>query len=229
MRDESASRSRAGSSKQFFPAQDCDVQITLNGERLTAAWRPKFGPDRERSGVLHVPKATLQRLVAADEVLHLHRNSRKDVLLGDRGSKLRIEQWINRRPDSSRPTCGRPALRWTTSSMTTRPGSRRWATRPGNRQAFAPRTPSIETISGRRSSFRSHRRTRSSGRIAGQAGMPWARFAVPRVGEASCSWRPRATSPSPPRVARRRPNRAEIRSPPRSTPRDATAARMETG
>ena len=56
-------------SKRAFPDSDCDVEIVLRGLPLTCAWRPRTGPDRERSGVLLVGRQALEGRVAPDDLL----------------------------------------------------------------------------------------------------------------------------------------------------------------
>jgi len=55
--------------KSVFPRERQRVDIEIRGETLTCRWDPRTGPDKERSGVLGVPKAVLQRLVQDDEEL----------------------------------------------------------------------------------------------------------------------------------------------------------------
>jgi hypothetical protein len=57
--------------KRLFPDAPGKVVIDLRGERLEVAYDPRVGPDRERSATLSIPRATLRRLVADDEVLVL--------------------------------------------------------------------------------------------------------------------------------------------------------------
>ena len=58
-----------GATKQLFPQGRASLELDLRGERLSARWDPRYGPDRERSGVLGVGRGLLARLVSADEVL----------------------------------------------------------------------------------------------------------------------------------------------------------------
>jgi hypothetical protein len=55
--------------KRYFPKERTVVRVTLRGVELEARYSPRTGPDRERSAVLQVGKANLERLVRADEVL----------------------------------------------------------------------------------------------------------------------------------------------------------------
>jgi hypothetical protein len=56
-------------SKSAFPNGREQVHIELRGESLICRWDPRIGPDQERSGVVGVAKAVLQRLVRIDERL----------------------------------------------------------------------------------------------------------------------------------------------------------------
>lgn len=49
--------------KALFPSERSTIDVELGGEPLRSQWDPKFGPDRERSGIVSVPKSTLARLV----------------------------------------------------------------------------------------------------------------------------------------------------------------------
>lgn len=49
--------------KALFPSVRSTIDVELCGEPLRSRWDPKFGPDRERSGIVSVPKSTLIRLV----------------------------------------------------------------------------------------------------------------------------------------------------------------------
>lgn len=65
--------------KRAFPAEKAAITIELGGERIDARWDPKFGPDKERSGVVAVGKSAMTRLtrprgpmkVAAGEVVRI--------------------------------------------------------------------------------------------------------------------------------------------------------------
>jgi hypothetical protein len=81
--------------KELLPSESVDLDITLKGDRLSAHWNPRFGPDRERSGVLSTSRDALRRLVREDEVLTVVRTASGAIYVGDRGSKLRIAQWVN--------------------------------------------------------------------------------------------------------------------------------------
>lgn len=55
--------------KDALPASRDRLRVRLRGRLFeTMAWDPRYGPDRERSGVLYVG-TELQELVADDEVL----------------------------------------------------------------------------------------------------------------------------------------------------------------
>jgi hypothetical protein len=55
--------------KQHFPANRARVRVRLRGRELSrVGWDPRFGPDRERSGVLGVG-VVIRGLVDPDERL----------------------------------------------------------------------------------------------------------------------------------------------------------------
>ncbi len=56
-------------SKRVLPSTSCRVSIEIRGMALDARWDPRNGPDRERSGVLTIPRSLLASLVSQDEVL----------------------------------------------------------------------------------------------------------------------------------------------------------------
>ncbi len=58
--------------RRFFPSSSGPVQLVLRGERLTAAYNPRLGADRNRSPVLSIGKE-LRRLVGPDEQLTVSR------------------------------------------------------------------------------------------------------------------------------------------------------------
>ena len=47
------------------------VTVVLRGWESSPQWRPRYGPDRERSGVLRIGRKELAARVAADEVLNI--------------------------------------------------------------------------------------------------------------------------------------------------------------
>lgn len=57
--------------KRLFPSERAQVRVDLLGHFLECRWDPKHGPDKERSGVVGVPRQLLASLVAPDEVLHV--------------------------------------------------------------------------------------------------------------------------------------------------------------
>ncbi len=57
------------SAKGVFPPERATVKVNLRGLRLTVRWDPRYGPDRERSGLLSVGRDALAGRVAPDEVL----------------------------------------------------------------------------------------------------------------------------------------------------------------
>jgi len=56
------------SAKSLFPATRSTVNVVLRGRSLEASWDPRMGPDRERSGVLHIG-TILRGLIREDERL----------------------------------------------------------------------------------------------------------------------------------------------------------------
>jgi hypothetical protein len=57
--------------KRYFPKERSVIRVALRGVQLEARYDPRTGPDRERSAVLLVGKANLERRVRPDEVLPL--------------------------------------------------------------------------------------------------------------------------------------------------------------
>lgn len=55
--------------KRLFPPERAQVRVDLHGHGLDCRRDPKHGPDKERSGVVGVPRQLLASLVAPDEVL----------------------------------------------------------------------------------------------------------------------------------------------------------------
>ena len=59
-----------GPTKHLFPTTKARLTVDLRGVVLVGVrWDPRLGPDRERSGVLSVPRAELRQRVRADERL----------------------------------------------------------------------------------------------------------------------------------------------------------------
>lgn len=61
-----------GMTKNMFPSERTTLRILLKGQEWEAAWDPRHGPDRERSGVLRLKgdaKDHLRQAVRDDEVL----------------------------------------------------------------------------------------------------------------------------------------------------------------
>lgn len=58
-------------SKDIFPSDRARISIDLRGQLVTASWDPKFGPDKERSGTIAIPKAVLAASVNLNEVLSI--------------------------------------------------------------------------------------------------------------------------------------------------------------
>lgn len=64
-----------GHTKCLLPPHDCDgLEVVLRGKRLDSVpYRPRYGPDRERSGVLRVGSEVLERQVVPNETLTVTR------------------------------------------------------------------------------------------------------------------------------------------------------------
>ena len=58
-------------SKDVFPGSGVPVTVVLRGWETTVPWRPRYGPDRERSGVLRIGRDRLAERVSPNEVLEL--------------------------------------------------------------------------------------------------------------------------------------------------------------
>lgn len=57
--------------KEALPTTTSRIEVRLHGETMrSVAWNPRYGPDRERSGVIHIG-SSLRRHVGTDEVLTL--------------------------------------------------------------------------------------------------------------------------------------------------------------
>lgn len=63
--------------KAIFPSEATIITVDLHGERFNAKWNPKMGPDKERSGIIRIPKSELARLVSVGGPLTVIR--REDV------------------------------------------------------------------------------------------------------------------------------------------------------
>lgn len=70
-------------SKHYFPPQRADLRIVVEDVELTAAWDPRMGPDRERSGVLRIGKTNLQGLVFLGTPLRIAKADDDLVLTAD--------------------------------------------------------------------------------------------------------------------------------------------------
>jgi hypothetical protein len=90
--------------KELFPQKPAQVSIVLKGRSLgDRPYDPRYGPDRERSGVIRVPSTILSSAVFEDERLPVVRDRNGTFFIGDRGSKLRIAEWVNdRAPELNR-------------------------------------------------------------------------------------------------------------------------------
>lgn len=60
-------------SKDLFPSERCELDLTIRGRSLRCRYDPRFGPP-ERSGVLGVGKNVLPALVQEDDVLQIDRD-----------------------------------------------------------------------------------------------------------------------------------------------------------
>lgn len=66
--------STVAETKSLFPKAKKRVKVILRGQPMECAWNPKLGPDRERSGILHIGRQ-LEFLVQENEVLHVSKTS----------------------------------------------------------------------------------------------------------------------------------------------------------
>jgi TDG/mug DNA glycosylase family protein len=57
--------------KRFFPTERGDIEVVLRGQRLSATYDPRLGPDRERSAVIRIGRAALNSLVTPGERLRV--------------------------------------------------------------------------------------------------------------------------------------------------------------
>src|SRR5262245_63852039 len=61
--------------KELFPQRPASVSVVLKGRSLgDRPYDPRYGPDRERSGVIRVPSAILSSAVFEDERLTVVRD-----------------------------------------------------------------------------------------------------------------------------------------------------------
>ncbi len=67
--------------RRFFPRDRTTLAIVLRGRRLTVAYDPRLGPDRERSGVLRIGRETLERLVGREERLQVSKTEDGSIVL----------------------------------------------------------------------------------------------------------------------------------------------------
>jgi hypothetical protein len=80
--------------KSLLPSKATRVEVVLKGVPLgPCAYNPRFHGGHDRSGVISVGSA-LSELVVKEEVLSVTVSRAGVVYLGDRGSKLRIAQWV---------------------------------------------------------------------------------------------------------------------------------------
>src|SRR4051794_23059930 len=83
--------------KSLLPSEPTRIEVVLKGLPLgPCAYNPRLEGGHERSGVISVGSA-LREHVVEDEVLPVAVNKAGVVYLGDRGSKLRIAQWVETR------------------------------------------------------------------------------------------------------------------------------------
>lgn len=57
--------------KPIFPPGRVYVRMITRGQTMAKRWDPRFGPDRERSGVLSIGRRQLPGLVRPDDVLRI--------------------------------------------------------------------------------------------------------------------------------------------------------------
>jgi len=62
-----------GAAKRMFPPQRADVVVDLRGKRFSCRWDPKYGPDRERSGVVSIGRERAARLFDPEDVLGIRK------------------------------------------------------------------------------------------------------------------------------------------------------------
>jgi len=67
--------------KSLFPPGRAYVRLIIRGHSMTTRWDPRFGPDRERSGVLSIGGPSLRDLVQADEVLRITQTDDGRIML----------------------------------------------------------------------------------------------------------------------------------------------------
>ena len=59
--------------KRFFPPTKGQVEVVLRGHRVVAAYDPRVGPDKERSGVVRIGKNELADRVSKGATLMVSR------------------------------------------------------------------------------------------------------------------------------------------------------------
>lgn len=80
--------------KALLPSERTQIEVVLKGVPLgLRTYNPRLEGSHERSGVITLG-AVLRNHVSENEVLPLAVNKAGVVYLGDRGSKLRIAQWV---------------------------------------------------------------------------------------------------------------------------------------
>ncbi|OGO47831.1 MAG: hypothetical protein A2W34_02135 [Chloroflexi bacterium RBG_16_64_32] len=60
-----------GATKALFPLERANVDVELRGERKSCSWNPRYDPDKQRSGVLGIGKALMDRLLTDGEPLRV--------------------------------------------------------------------------------------------------------------------------------------------------------------
>jgi hypothetical protein len=71
-----------GATKRILPLGRSDITVVLRGRELgTCRWDPRYGSDKERSGVIRVGKAAARELLAAGDVLAVSVDGRGAVSL----------------------------------------------------------------------------------------------------------------------------------------------------
>jgi hypothetical protein len=186
----------AGDVKQLLPAERCRIDLTINGTRIDAAWDPRIGADKERSGVVSVPRAALGALVRPGEVLRVYQRAERRFI-GERGSKLRLQQWVTRHRDALNASLRNSSATLDDFLEGIRSGSRRSDIPSGPPRRHPSPTPSSRVTSGPLSDSRTLPRTRRSGQTWDRTGTESQLSTDQTVSVAFSSLKPRAISPNP--------------------------------
>lgn len=95
----------SSSAKHLFPTSDATVTVVLRGWETSPLWRPRYGPDRERSGVLRIGRKDLGARVAAGEILNVTLDESGRIIL-DWMRRARSARRSRALPFLSRRQCG---------------------------------------------------------------------------------------------------------------------------